>query len=227
MRGWMLGLSAIVTATAATASDCDRDRQTIETLRRGAKVIIGKTSATVGAPLRIEWSRPRTGERVAAYLIFAFDKPVRFRGPSLYGLTPGAEAAFQIARYREQSRAIIPLYGTGAPTAAAFEATFLATGPNTVRWDVVGHDGCGESAGEGRTVTIAVAPGGGPSLVVGDPIDQDKPSSRLASADGIRLLEVREGRYRLLDAATGSEIAERAGTEPRFSRTGRFIGVRE
>lgn len=230
MRGWLLWLAlACLILSQAEAADCGKSQATIASLRRNATVSVAAETARVGTPVRIAWSQPGEADRTAAYLMIATDKPVRLSGEGLYGLTPRAEAPFRIQRFAGLTRVVIPLYGDGVKRASSFDVTFLVPGLNTLRWDVVGHDGCRESAGEGdgRQASVTVSAGGRPSLVIGDPVDKAKPASLLLSADGARLLEVYEGRYRLLDASNGAELVERAGTEPRFSPTGRFVGAQE
>ncbi|MBY0297359.1 MAG: caspase family protein [Methylobacterium sp.] len=213
----------------ARAAECEPTRAAIAELRQGARVGVETAATHVGAPVTVRWSRSGPVPRAAVFLVVATDRPVRFSGQGLYGLTPGAEAAFRFQRFAGMTRAVIPLFGEGAARQGAFDVTILAPGAAVLHWDVVGHDGCRESAGPGaaRTVAIQARPGGRPALVIGDPVDRGTPSDRFVSADGARLLEAHDGRYRLADAVNGAEIAERAGTAPRFSPTGRFVAAEE
>ncbi len=164
--------------------------------------------------------------RYPAYLMLAFDAPVRFEGKGYYVLLPKATAAFGISHFFDRTRAVIPLYGQGVPQQGALRVRPLQAGMLNVQWAVVGHNHCREivaSGGRG-SATILVESTGAPEIVV-NPFARKQPTERIFSPAGNRIIDVYNERYRLVDAASGSEIAERAGRHPRFSPTGRYIAA--
>jgi hypothetical protein len=64
---------------------------------------------------------------------------------------------------------------------------------------------------------------GAPEIVIADRFDLAKPDQIIASPDGTRRLEIYGPRYRLIDVATGAQLADDVGKEVRFSPTGRFV----
>jgi hypothetical protein len=230
MRHFCLCIFSILfRATMVEASECGQERQVIDTIRNGAMVTAPAKSGLVGAPVRLDWRQPGIATRLPVYLIISADLPVRLAGKGLYVLTPGAEAPFKTRRFADQTRAIIPLYGKGVAAGGSFDLLPLSIGTTKLSWDVVGHSSCGEHSAstDEKHMSISVSAGGRPSLVIGDPFKSTGASKLFVSADEARLVEIDEGRYRLLDAGSGAEIAERAARDPRFSPTGRFVGAHE
>ena len=58
-----------------------------------------------------------------------------------------------------------------------------------------------------------------------DPYDLETPPKAFLSNDGRYLLQVFDGRYRVYDTATGLKLLDRAGRDPNFSPTSRFIAA--
>jgi hypothetical protein len=183
-------------------------------------------SVAAGKPVTIGWRRGQFSDRYPAYLMVAFDGPVRFDGAGFYVLLPGARAAFGISSFADRTRAVIPYYGRGVPLDGKFAVVPLQAGTLNVEWTVVGYDGCKEIVADGGrgSVTISVGATGAPEIVVND-FAAEEPSERIYSPAAGRVVEVHDGRYRLVDEETGAEIAERVGTRPRFSPTGRFLAA--
>ncbi len=207
----------------------------LATAAAGIPEVAAGTSVTVpeggtleaSAPFTIGWQRPSFRDRFPVYIMVAFDQPVRFSGEGYYGLLPGAEAPFQISAFAGQTRAVIPLYGRGVPSEGAFAVRPLRAGRLTVSWRVVGSDTCNEIATEagGGSRSFDVEAVGTPRIVVADTFSLQQPGERVVSPDGATLMEIYDGRYRLLEASGGGQIAEGAGQHPRYSPTGRFLAV--
>ncbi len=159
--------------------------------------------------------------------MFSFDQPVRVKGKGFYALLPNARAAFNIDWENEYTRVVIPYYGTRVPKSGNLEVTPLLAQPLVVKWSVIGFDGCAQHISEQNAseLTLDVHTTGKPEIVVNDAASLGAPEKVFVSPDGSRHLEVYDGRYRLLDAATGAEISEPVGTTPRFSPTGRFVAA--
>lgn len=86
MRRIVLSLLVVLlTAVRADAIDCGQARAAIETLRRDATVTMAAASTHFGVPVRVAWTQPGQTGRIPAYLMIAFDKPVRFNGKDCMG----------------------------------------------------------------------------------------------------------------------------------------------
>ena len=71
-----------------------------------------------------------------------------------------------------------------------------------------------------RSVTVVPAP---VDIVVQDPYDIEVPKRAVVSNSGRYLAQAFDGRYRVFDIATGTKLVDRAGYNPNFSPTSRFI----
>ena len=77
----------------------------------GAETVVkpGASTVAAGQTFAIHWQRGQLSKRYAAYLMIAFDHPVRFEGKGFYALLPGATAAFGIKAFSDRTRAVIRL----------------------------------------------------------------------------------------------------------------------
>lgn len=195
----------------------------------GAETVVhpvaGLTVAA-GQTFTLQWRRGQMRGRYPAYLMIAFDGPVRFEGTGFYALLPKAFAAFGISQFADKTRAIIPYYGHRMPHQGEVTVRPLQAGALHVKWAVVGHDLCNELRVRdgGGSATIRVEATGTPEIVV-NPFARKPSKQRIYSPAGGRIIEIYDGRYRLVDEASHAEIAERAGKHPRFSPTGRYLAA--
>ncbi|TFF22892.1 hypothetical protein E3C22_10570 [Jiella endophytica] len=212
----------------ASSKTCSDRRDIIDRLGRDMRMSLGTDAIAAGDKASIAWARGRFPEREPVFLMVSFSEPVRLGGEAFYGLLPNARAAFDIAWNRDRTRAVVPLFGRKVPTSGTLAVAPLFAGDVAVDWTVVGYDGCNiREAPEGRgRAILRVSAAGKPQIVVNDPTDLGTPNGVLASPDGTRRIVVYKDRFRLLDTATGAELLERAGTDPRFSPTGRFVTVK-
>lgn len=212
----------------ASGETCDGRRAIIDRLGRDMKVAFDRQDLSVGEKAVASWQRGAFPEREPVFLMLAFSEPVRLGGEAFYGLLPNARAAYDIGWSKDLTRAVVPLFGRGAPVSGAVEIQPLFAGEMTVEWTVVGYDGCGvhHSADGAGKATLRASAAGKPQIVVNDPTDLGTPKNVVVSPDGTRQIVVYEDRFRLLDTATGAELLERAGTNPLFSPTGRFVTVK-
>jgi hypothetical protein len=214
---------------AVGATKCDAlARQDFPKLAAGTSVRLSAPQrVAAGQPFKLQWQRGDMQGRYPAYVMIAFDAPVRFEGKGYYALLPKASAAFGISRFADMTRVVIPLYGLGVPRAGDVTVRPLLAGPLNVRWALVGHDRCKELAAEAAqgSAAMRVEATGQPEIVVSDVLAGENPKERIFSPAGGRVIEVHDGRFRLVDEASRAEIAERAGRTPRFSPTGRFLAA--
>lgn len=201
--------------------------------------------------VKVETGTARTGEAVALawdlrtkldpkcrsplYLIVHMGPQVRFAGEGFIVLPPGVEAPFAIKLARDQMRVLVPLH-LGASTAKGrIEVIPLKSGPLEISWDVVevpalvaapktakdfvrGKELRGGSGS--RKVEVAE---GQPHIVLQDRYAVEQPKRIVSHAGSGHELHDYGSHFRVLERATGLLVAERRGSDPRLSPTGRFV----
>lgn len=181
-----------------------------------------------GAPVTLAWADPAPDPHACAgarFLVLAMPPEVRFSGNGFLALMPGAEAPFDLTHRADLMRVVIALHDPDHRSGTLALTPYL-TGDLAIDWAVVQVPPADAStvrqAVTGAPVAIALATGR-PRLVVQDPFDTTPPDARILSNDGAWLLEVLEGRFRVLDARTGALVHAGAGFEPNFSPASRFV----
>ncbi|MGH6837047.1 MAG: PAN domain-containing protein, partial [Methylocella sp.] len=208
---------------------CDVASATLAQLRGGLSVSVPDSKVVPAEGLRtIEWNTSGTPPDGPAYFVLAADAPVRFRGKGFYALTPEAAAPFRIKQFLKDTRVIIPLHVKGAPSSGELAIRPLVVGSLHVSAGIIGYTQCGENPDPAPIAFDLTVEPGAPEIVIADRFDLAKPDQIIASPDGTRRIEIFGPRYQLIDAATGAQLVDEVGVEPRFSPTGRFvIGFKE
>ncbi|MEM7429561.1 MAG: peptidoglycan-binding protein, partial [Pseudomonadota bacterium] len=208
--------------------DCSVEAAAINRLRAGTKVTYNRLHASIGQTIALDWQTPQLRERLPVYLMASFDQPVRFKGKGFYALLPDSRAAFGIEWNKDKTRAIVPLYGDGAATSGRITVEPILARQLKMSWSVVGYLRRCEKADPGTEVvrTAAISASTQPQIVQDEDAVTAKPKRVYRSADGTRLIEDFETNYNIVDATTGARIINRAGTDPVFSPSGRFITAR-
>jgi len=216
---------------AASGGDCATDEAALAALGGSIQASVAG-EPVAGKPFSLDW---RAGtEWVAsqaspppAWLIVSVDGPARFSGDGFYALTPGALGPFGLSAGEGRSRALVALSAPGTPEAGAIGIVPLAAGSLTVNAEVAGlARGCGREVTHAVTsVKLDVAASADAAFFVRDPFSFEAPSRVLESPDGATTAEVHDGRYRLIEAATGAVLADREGRAPNYSPTGRFLAA--
>jgi hypothetical protein len=190
--------------------------------------ILTETPAS-GAALALAWADPAPDPTACAgprFLVLSLPERIRFAGAGFIALPPGAKAPYEITHAQDRMRVFIPLHDPGH-SAGQLDLLPWLTRDLTIDWALVGvpEGPKGTAPAQvltGAPVTVALA-AGQPRLVVQDPFDTTPPQERILSNSGEFLLEVHDGRYRVLDARTGALIHAAAGFEPNFSPGSRFL----
>lgn len=209
----------------AAPGSCTEELAAIKQLQQSLKLEIAKKNIAVGEELEIKWSQGALPhKRIPVYLMISSKSPVRFRGKGFYALSPNAKAAFDIATFKDTTRAIVPLYGKGVPEAGTVNILPVIAEPLELNWSVVGYTRkCGNThASENTPININVR-AGTPRIVIDDPFSLVRPKLRYISPDKSRILEIYQDFFRLKDSENGNIITHHQGKEPRFSPTGRFF----
>ena len=178
----------------------------------------------VGDPIKVVWTRSDTARPGGPlYLVLTAPADVRFAGTGFMALSADAKAPQNFAYGGKTARALVSFHRP-SDTAKSGDISVLPyrRGAQTIGWSLVTAGPCGEQMLARAEKAIEVAPGS-PEIVVQDRFATSAPLSRIASPVGTHEVLVFKDRYEVFEIATGSRIFSRAGTEPNFSPTGRFV----
>ncbi len=157
-----------------------------------------------------------------AYLVFTVGQEVRLAKEGYFALTPGAKGPHDIRYGKADTRAYIPLGDPDVETKGGELSVMpLRKERLPVSWAVVMGGACGEQVFNQGQQWVDVS-NAAPELVIQD---QYSPTSarRIRSLNGAYEMLVSKDRYEVQNIATGTKIVERAGLEPNFSPTSRFV----
>jgi peptidoglycan hydrolase-like protein with peptidoglycan-binding domain len=214
-------------AAKPMGGDCKKERLAFSAIADGISFAAIEPAGIAGSAITFAWTRAGKMASFPAYIMVTADQPVRFEGTGYYALLPKAIAPFGLSVAKDQTRAIVALYGAGVQEKGAIKVIPLVAGPLKVTAMTVGYfRACEEEVlREAATTIVAVRPSPTPTFFVNDPFSLDAPKHTLVNTTGTRHAQILEGRYRLIDAQTGAVLAEREGKDINFSPTGRFLAA--
>ncbi|MBP0582717.1 caspase family protein [Labrys sp. LIt4] len=203
---------------------CDAALPLLAELRSRLSVTaIGGTAVRAGDIKTLSWSVGPQQGRAPTYLMIAADAPVRVNGKGFYVLAPDAIAPFRLRQFKELTRIVIPLHIGDTARSGSLDVRPLQAGTLHLTAAITGFAQCGELADDSpRSIDLAVS-AGTPEIVISDRFELRKPDQSILSPDGTRRIDIVGPRWRLIDVASGSQLSEQVGKEPRFSPTGRFV----
>jgi Caspase domain len=245
----MLGLALGAMPLCAKAEpDCAAEDATLQGLSTGVAIDVrAPKSLIAGGAIEISWqAKERAPLKTPLFVVVAVPGQVRFEAqspptnpkgaadgsssdpqppelPGFVALTPNANGPLGLKFGAGQSRALIPLHQPGSKLAGTLAVRLYEAGERRIEAAVVAHTACGErmmSTPLGQAVTVAP---GQPEIVVQDPFDTETPSRILVSNSGHYRANIFEDRYKIYDTETGAKLVDRAGHDPNFSPTSRFV----
>ncbi|MGY8682074.1 caspase family protein [Bradyrhizobium sp. UFLA05-153] len=248
ITAWALLLLATATASAATpASDrgttCEVAQQSADAPSPKLVVTVDTPAASVrtGDRIAISWKATglNLGCRTPLYLVLTTPMRTRYEGDKLLALPRGADAPYGIRYRQDLTRVFIPLHIGPGQTQGTLAVKIYENGPLQLDWTLievprlVADPQKRTDFAIGGERTTAVTPlgngisivSGNPAVVVRDSFSTEVPTQTFRSNSGEFDLQVFNGYYRVLDARTGELIQERAGWDPNFSPTSRFLGA--
>lgn len=159
------------------------------------------------------------------FIVADFPAATRFGGKGFLPLTAGAKGPDGLQHAQARTRAIVPLHGRVPAASGAITVRLLAAGPQDIGISLVTGGECGEHVlrtqrSPGLTVDLGL-----PEIVVQDRFTADVPDALLTDASGRFEMKVYRGRYEVFDRETGARLFARAGYNPSFSPTGRFVAA--
>ena len=228
--------------------DCAAETATLQGLNSGVQIDIKAPQTLIaGSSVEISWQAlERAPLKTPLVIVVAVPGEVRFDAsalstkpkpaegepsldpqppelPGFIALTPGAKGPLGLTFGAGKSRALIPLHQPGSKLGGSFAVRLYEAGEKTIEAAVVAHTPCGErilSTPLARAVPVAP---GQPEIVVQDPFDTETPARILVSNSGRYRANVFADRYRIYDTETGAKLVDRAGHDPNFSPTSRFV----
>ena len=221
-------VARIRNAAVSYGGECSVEQEVIEGVQKSIEVSLDKTKIRAGETVTVRWSGNTLKQNIPVYLMVATDAPVRFKGKGFYALMPDAIGPFGIETFKEKTRAIVALYGKGALKDGEVKIEGILAGEILLDTAVVSYQRkCKREAVKITNLApVTVKTGGVPIIDLDDRLASENPDEYMVSANGKRLIaEGKNGTWRLLDAKTLMVIVDGAGKEPRFSPTGRFVGV--
>lgn len=184
-----------------------------------------QTAMKAGEWLPIHWSRCAATTRIdePTFLVIAVPDAVRLRGPGFYALRPHARAPFSFEFENNFARIIIPLHQPLEPALGTVEVQPAFVGELPIEAAVFQRD-------HERNVVLwrskhmvkAVTPG---SINIGvwQEVSSEAPKEVRQSNDGRWELRIYQDSYEVTDTRTGDLVIRRAGSDPAFSPTQRFL----
>ncbi|WP_316398025.1 caspase domain-containing protein [Bradyrhizobium sp. 33ap4] len=159
------------------------------------------------------------------YLVVVTPVASRFSGHGFIALNAEAKGLRGLTYGKDLVRAFVPIYRNVDPTEGEVSIIPYGAGQQTIRWAIVSAGDCGEQKYGETEKTIEVI-AGPPEVVVQDRYTTEKPIKRIRSPNGAHEIRVFKERYEVYDLHTGAKVLDRAGVDPSFSPTGRFVASR-
>ena len=242
----VLAFAVLGPGVALAQPGCEAETAGLRALARGVQLdITAPAGLRSGGTVHVAWrAASRFPPKTPVFVAVAIPGEVRIEAPPLpkpgttnrtrpttaapdlpgfLALPAAARAPLDLAFGAGRTLLLVPLYQPGSKLAGSADVRVFAAGALAVEAVVVAKTACGErSLGETVHREIEVAPGA-PEIVVQDPFDIDVPKRIVISNSGRYRLHVFEGRYRVFEIATGAKLVDRAGHNPNFSPTSRFV----
>jgi caspase domain-containing protein len=236
-----LALALLWPGVAAAQGPCETETAGLKALAQGVQLeITAPAELRSGGAVHIAWrAASRLPPKTPVFLAVAIPGEVRAEAPPLpkpaqdgnvephlpgvLALPVAARAPLDLAFGAGKTRLLIPLHQPGSRLAGSVDVRVFDAGALVLEGAVVAKTACGErNLSQITKREINVAPGA-PEIVVQDPFDIDVPKRIVISNSGRYRLHVFEGRYRVFDLASGAKLVDRAGHNPNFSPTSRFV----
>ncbi|MGO9461411.1 MAG: caspase family protein [Rhodomicrobium sp.] len=234
-------IALLLTAKASLAADCTSS----ETAPKISVQMPAQAPVRAGDPVEIRWtSEAHRSEdcRYPLYLVFTTSARVRFEGDGFLAMPAGGEGPYGIDEKLDRTRVFIPLHALPEVASGSFKVKFYSAGANAVSWFVTGLSADFRDperraskvlAAAGEPLRVAVG-NGKPAIVVRDSFAPDiatagakieHPRKKIVSNSNEFELQVYDKFYRVYDIRSGELVIERAGRNPNFSPSSRFIGA--
>ncbi|WP_159946404.1 caspase family protein [Rhizobium sp. 18065] len=207
---------------------CSAEEESLKDLSADIAWSLQTGQPQAGRAVSVAWSGNTLTERIPAWLIISSSDRVRFSGIGHVALGPEAANPFGIKAGAGKTRAMVSLASRGAGHTGKIGIVPLEAGTSELTIELVGYlRGCEKEISlKTETLSFEVSPAAA-EIVLGTPEGRASLTHRIDVKRVARTILLSEQRFLLLDAATGTEIIERAGSHLQVSPTHRFIAVEE
>jgi len=239
----VLAAALLNPTTALAQGGCEAETDKLRGLASSVAIdVVAPADLRSGGAVRVAWRAPsRFPPKTPVFAAIAIPGEVRIEAqpaprdkdpssdtqapdlPGVLTLPPAAAGPNDLAFGGGKTRLLVPLFQPGSKLGGSVAVRFFEAGLQKLEAGVVTKTACGErTLGETVRRDIHVAPGT-PEIVVQDPYDVDVPKRIVIANSGRYRLHVFDGRYRVYELATGAKLVDRAGHNPNFSPTSRFL----
>ena len=242
----VLAAALLNPTTALAQGGCEAETDKLRGLASSVAIdVVAPADLRSGGAVRVAWRAPsRFPAKTPVFAVIAIPGEVRIEAPpqpapardkdplsdtqppdlpGVLALPPAAAGPNDLAFGAGKTRLLVPLFQPGSKLGGSVVVRFFEAGLQRLEAGVVTKTACGErTLGETVKRDINVAPGT-PEIVVQDPYDVDVPKRIVIANSGRYRLHVFDGRYRVYELATGAKLVDRAGHNPNFSPTSRFL----
>lgn len=222
-------------------ASCDDEARQLDNLAADVALSVsGPSEIEFASPIQVTWhagSKFPTASPVFAMIAVTGTFRVnvteinkaegeQFPPPGIIALPSGTRAPLGIKfGSNSTSRILIPLYQPGSRLSGSFALRLLTTGTQTVQSGLVSLTRCGERLIKSfQNQPILVTPSK-PDIVIQDFYDTAAPRRIVLSNSGRYRLKVYTNRYQVFDTFTDVKLLDRAGYNPNFSPTERFVAA--
>ena len=214
-------------ATQTVALACPAALADARALVAGLQFSIGMTKTlTPGTGFQLGYRLPEARPApLPLFIVADFPVATRFKGKGFLPLTAGAKGPDGLRHAQERTRAIIPLHGRLPAASGTITVFLLSSGPQDIGVSLVTGGECGEHVLRTERSPRLTVELGLPEIVVQDRFTSYAPDEILADASGRYEMKVYKDRYDVFDREMGALLFSRAGLQPRFSPTGRFVAA--
>jgi hypothetical protein len=198
------------------------------TVHRSAAVQIDRADVRrVREPVVVRWRATGTNCRDPAFLVISVPPWVRPKGEGFFAVAPATPGPFGANPWPDSTRIVVPLNLGRLTSDGLFSLLPYRAARMPLRWKVVLVDPqartVNDVAGSEGAAALDVAVGP-PVISIRDPFFSDGvPRRAVLAPDQKARLDDYGAYFRLVDARTSEPLYESAGSDPRFSPTGRFV----
>ena len=207
---------------------CELEFPKIEKVQNSVSISAKQQRQNVGETFELNWNANFSGNNLPVYLIVSTQQPVRFKGKGFYTLMPGALGPFGIVNKEANTRAIVPLFGSGVPQSGKINILPVFAGKVTIETSIIGYQRkCRKEVFRDlENIQLVALPSKHPKVVLDTRLVEATANEYIISPDKSRLLETKDdGSIRLLNAVDRQVVANISGVNPAFSVTGRFFSI--
>lgn len=228
-KGTLAGYQERVRERARSlGAGCEAEEASLGKLSGDMTWQLDRQTATAGQPVSFVWKGNTLEERIPVWLVVSSPDQFRFAGRGHIALGPEAANPFGIKAGAGKIRSLVSLASRGAGVNGKIDLIPLEAGKAKLTIELVAYlRSCQrEVTLRSDTSELEVAPA--PAEIVLNTVEgRASLTHEIAVKKFSRTIFLNQHRFLLLDAETGSEIVERAGSRLQVSPTHRFIAIEQ